>query len=1130
MPLNQNKVRVKTSSVHKWKLATCVAGVLAFNCHADAPKAEEPLGSYKAPYLKLERDPLEKDVYGGIDFWGEDRLNVPNYGECRNMLSNPSFEEGLRHYTFPPDIGTYQPGYEGKYSIDAKEGKFGRAALKIKTECPPGSFDCLQSFGHPVRNGASYTLSFYAKANKPGLRLEVAHIPANTYAKEQRPEASDSEFALSETWERLAIRIKSNSGGYAFALKSPDNVEGGAIWIDALQLEEGAEATEFVEKPASAALTTSAPGNFLAPGQKINAVLRLKTAGPNRKGTASVTAKDFFYNETRIGKFDFTTDSECGAEIELPLDAFAAGRKGVFILRSEIRLEDGTRSVDYSRLSVMDKMQGKHRNRSIFGYHQLVIPKHEAGLERWRDIGLGSTNYFFYNPHNPLLFSLLEKYGIEDVCALLRQHWDKSPEGASLTGNTISIQANGAADPNPEVLVKGMKFWDDVTPEREKAVEDAARRYAQYYRWRRNFAFHQEISNQMLSDGNYDALAKLLVACAKGVKAASKENKAFLEGGAANIMSGIALTDSLLSSCEKIAPGFKFDRFAVHAYGHPENEEFDDLLKRFLDVLDKHGYSDAPLYVNEGGYYSPFCIQEWGLTPYRPYLMDHYHLWGISYDMGWGERMSAALTARAWLLALKRQDRIRQFNMWRPFIYLDCDLTPMAAQKTANTLARLLGNASFKEEAVFAAKSKAYVFEDDDKTPIAAIWSYEDKVELGMKQAPMMEIRTDGGIAEALDIMENSFSVQPDQKTVELPLSPFPVFLKGKKGETAKLIEIVRGISVRGETPPPMHLTANVKDGKTLSLKVRNLLTKGFTGKLTIARQGESQGDYDIALSDREERSIDVKLRAPVSDSQVNMEKAAWTLESSDGRKFKEELALETLGVGKAKRTISLTGKLSDWDGIPYIPITNVKTKRKALGKDSGAGKGDDVRAKEFKARFKTAWDEKFFYLLVDVDDDKLFYGAPVTNSAQATDCDVLIAYFDTLRNGKDKNTLRVDSDDYYYVLMPRPKEGKALVYTQEACNQQLGLGVDAVKAKVFVPEVKTAFRERENGYFYEVAFPQWTLLPLQLKPGYVFGFGLFALDKDDEKDPGCALSLSYPPGSGCWRSAHCWPQAILQE
>ncbi len=1075
--------------------------------------AETP-GMYSAPYLQSNSEPTCQE--NGMDFWRDDRLRLAQPAGAPNLLNNPSFESGLRYYTFPCGIGSYIKGYENKYSVDRHVFRSGNSSLKIQTIAPPYPFDMLQSFGYPVKKSGVYTLSFYAKANRDGLNLAVTHIPVFAFAKEEQPETSNSEFALTKEWKRYSIRIKSNSTGYAFGFQVKKNIPEGAIWIDDVQFEENAECTDFVRPPISIELRTDAADNFLTPEQKIDARLEVTTDKASRSGTVRVVVRDFFYNVREVGDFRFTSDAAGNASIPLPLDRFFSGRKGVFVIRTETVLDGSDKkTVDFMRFSIMEDLNGIHRNKNIAGYHQLVVPNYEQAMKRWEKIGIGSTNYFYYNFHSKLLCDILKKYHIEETTTPLRQHWDVTlPGGATyLRNDTISIQPQGASDQNAKILVSGWREWETVTPEQEKQIEDAAEEFARYYDWHRNFSLDHEMKNRLLDNGNYDDFVKILIACARGVKRANPQNQAFLEGGAANVMGGIALTENLLTAARKVAPDFRFDRFAVHAYGHPENEDFDLLLTRYLEMLDRNGYGDAPLYVNEGGYFSPFCIPKWNLTPYRPLLMDHYQLWALSYDMGWGERISAALTVRAWLLGLKHQDRIKQFNMWRPFIYLDTQLTPMAIQKGANTLMRLLGNASFRKEVVFAAKTRAYVFETDDGVPIAAVWSFDDGMEHGEKEPLKIELDPGKMKMRVLDLMENEIVRSDNGSTLELAISPFPIFIVGEKGKLAGLENAVNRIRLKGpEEYPPIHVSTRLKSAGKILLEVSNLLTRQFFGTLSLSVGGKSV-TRSLVLGPLDRIEIEAALPQKTEAAEIRENSVSWKIVADSGRTYHSVVKLETFAVERRNDHFPLDGNPEKWNDLPWLPITGRTHPR------------DD---KVFDARFKTAWDDQFFYLLVEVTDSTLFSGAEIRNSAHVTDCDTLVVYFDTLCNGKEKNSLRVDSDDYYYAFLPRLEEHRTLVYAQEACNQQLSIGVDAVQPKTYVKEVKTFFRKTKDGYRYEIAFPQLTVLPMKLKVGSVFGFGLMLWDQDSPNGRAQRLNLAWPYGASCWRSAQFWPQAIL--
>ena len=48
------------------------------------------------------------EYYSGTDFWKIDRLCLPQYKLCRNLIPNPSFEAGLRYWNFK-NFGSFSP-------------------------------------------------------------------------------------------------------------------------------------------------------------------------------------------------------------------------------------------------------------------------------------------------------------------------------------------------------------------------------------------------------------------------------------------------------------------------------------------------------------------------------------------------------------------------------------------------------------------------------------------------------------------------------------------------------------------------------------------------------------------------------------------------------------------------------------------------------------------------------------------------------------------------------------------------------------------------------------------------------------------------------------------------------------
>lgn len=1065
-------------------------------------------------------------AYAGIDFQTSDRLDVPDYTECRNLLSNPSFEAGLRYYTFGPGIGSYEPGYEDKYTVDHTVGKFGKSSLRIKTLHPVMQFDMIRSFAYPVKNGADYTLSFYAKASSPGLGLDVVHTGDTILAKEIFPKGA-SNFRLTTDWKRYAIPFLSKSKGYAFSFQAPDNVEDGKIWIDGIQLEEGNQATDYVEKPVCAFLTTSAPDNFLTPEDKIDGILQLRTASPGRKGETKVSVRDFFYRDTDLGSFAFTTDDAGSAAIPLPLDKCLHGKKGVFVVRAETVLDGGRKNVDYFRFSVMDKMHGTHKNKGIFSFQSVMLPRCDAWLQRWEDIGLGSTNYMLYTPHDPRLFKLLEKHHIEFTGKQIEKHWGR-PEGE------ITIQPYGAGTNRDEkVLASGFHDWDKVTPEREKMIEQAAYEYAGHYSWIHDWYLQGEckLRFKVLRDEKNEDFARLLVAVAKGVKRASPENQAYLTGGASHLTFGLGETEDYLKAVEKVAPGFKFDRIAIHAYNDlPENPDIDAGTKAFLDMLKAHGYGDVPVYYNEGGYWTPYNIPEWGLTSYDSNSMDHYHLWNPSYDMGWGERISAAFSVRGWLAALKYADRVKQYNLWRPWIYLDCDLKPMAIQKAANTLARLLGNADFVKDIRFAPESRSYLFRDADGCPVAAVWGYNESVDRGLKAPPVAELKfAPGKTPRVIDLMEDVDSSAEKDGTVRISLGPFPVFLNGRPGETASMEAALNNavIADGSAVACPLEIRTDLTGSGLLDVVLRNQLSRNLVGiRLELdAPQGKIIRS-DLTIPGNRSCKVGVKLSEPIADNRLMTLHLPYFLKIGDNS-YRGDIDCSAFAVNRTFRPIKIDGDLSDWKDFPFIKMEN---RNNYVGKMGWIPReriqGEVGYPGDFEAEFKAAWDPDYLYLGVRVTDDKFVHEKyEIASSRWHDDC--LQLYLDTLNNGKDKSTQRMDEDDYNYDFFPEVSSGTMLVYRRFAPNMQLIGGLAAPKANTFDSTVKTAFRLTPDGYVYEIALPRNRIAPIRLQQGSVFGLGLYLPDRDDKNIKG-ALTLT-PSGTTCYLRPNLWPTVILR-
>ena len=258
---------------------------------------------------------------------------------------------------------------------------------------------------------------------------------------------------------------------------------------------------------------------------------------------------------------------------------------------------------------------------------------------------------------------------------------------------------------------------------------------------------------------------------------------------------GTAWVERYIQDAKRIDPTAHFDGAACHHYRNfPENPDLDSDIAAFLAMLDRNGCGSWPFYINEGGCYPPFNIPEESISPYVWNSANPWYFGPLSYHSGRSERISAAFSARNWLVALKYQSRVACMeDFMTPSRYTDIDFTSRFYEKIPNTLGRLLGNASFYRDIRFASYVRCYVFKDDTTgSPIAALWGYKETVDRWQESPPLYKFDFGGLDLKFIDLMENevAYPQDCDGRTI-IPLSPFPLFIKGMPGTEDQLCDAI---------------------------------------------------------------------------------------------------------------------------------------------------------------------------------------------------------------------------------------------------------------------------------------------------------------------------------------------------
>ena len=517
------------------------------------------------------------DTFAGINFWQSDRLHIPDYGKCRNLIQNPSFEAGLRYYAYPSVGGYLKTEFDQLALTDSQQSKFGHASLLMRafTNCSVS----LQTFAIPVSAGKKYTVSLYAKGDKPHLRLDLSGISGEWMVFPKMgscgPTAEWKRYSFSFTAPNNAISVEmSGSCG------GKEDRAFGNIWIDGLQVEEGDQATEYVEKPLSSILLTSDPDNFLSvDDKKIDARLKI-TAPANTTGKVTCGIEDFFYRKIWEQGFDFKTDAKGLAVVNLPIENLLG--KGLYVVRADYELSNGYKDTDYYRISRMEFLKNTHKNKDIFATYK-EWTRYSRGrdlLKRMRDVGFGSVNY---GPRN-----------------LNKEYFDGIAE--------YGVSFNDEEMLSGKPVIEGFRAIESVSPELEKKLEDACYEKAKAYPWVNSWNLCSELEHiALVKKNNFKDFAKLEIAFYKGVKRFDPNKKAYL-GGSCNMepQNGTYYVDKYL---EAVNGAVKFDGVTIHPYRTtPEHPDLDDDAAVFFAMLDKHGYKGAPVYWDEGIYYTCYNI------------------------------------------------------------------------------------------------------------------------------------------------------------------------------------------------------------------------------------------------------------------------------------------------------------------------------------------------------------------------------------------------------------------------------------------------------------------------------------------------------------------------------------------
>lgn len=1027
----------------------------------------------------------------GIDFWGHDRFCVPT-PTTRNMMPNPSFEQGLRFWTWWGGGGKYNPSEIPAYSISA-EAKYGNGALWIR---PGKGAQAMSSFLIPIIKGKAYTVSFYAKADKPTtFSLGIQGVKGSKF--NWMTAFQTTHKLATADWERKTFTFTADCAGVSLLLSSGQNV-----LIDGLQFEEGGTVTDFVAPAVEGFLATSDGDNSLSIGQPVNATFSLN-GKPDAKGQVHLQLFNYYREKPYDLNLKYSLDSTGSAKLELPFDARRLGT-GVFVMQADMQPKDGPAIRDYYRFSIMDFLENKHADKDVFG-SLCAAPRITRGDDLMRNYmrwGFGSTTYGWQTQDE---FDLYNKYRVASYL-------------------TISCDSANEED---RKFSNETKNWKEITPEIEKRVEEISYKVVKSHPWGTSWAWSTESEGSpIISAGRFDEWSKVQLAAKRGIKRANPNAIVLPDGGTSGFsrLRGYREMDGYLKATQGKA---KWDAMAVHPYGSPN--AIDGCTDMLNEIMAKYGYDKSThIDYTEGFNCTHTKIPEWGDDG----CYDNYQGGKPSYDFGWREYLHAAHAARIYLACLKGWPQVRSFNIWVSAPFMDQYLTPLALCKVPNTIGHLLPKPVFKADIAPAAGVKGFVFEDEQGRGVAAVWSVGAKVDEGLEKGPDMSVNFGRQVPEFIDLMGNVRPVAAKNGVVEIPLTPAPLFMRSAKGGAGQLATALNAADVLGTGSSVKVVVQPALDG-SIEASATNLTSKQLTGKLQV---GDNEFPFDIKAKGNFVSKLKEKVQ-PVT-GKLNTWRGDIVAKFANGHTDRAPWDMQYFFVPHAAKPLPLDPTSTDWEAVPAVKMTNFFGNVEP-GKETIKSSGPT----DLNSTFQLAWDKDNLYLRVSCVDDQFVVTEPerFKASVEKTAKQLYMhdgcveLYLDTAASGRSNPFKDYDENDYRYDFSygnDKAVDGPAVIYRLYEPYHQLAGGIEMPTKEGAAKGIKSQFHRDGNTYSYCIILPQRYIEPLKLEKGWLAGFGLYIHDKDKIEDqwPTKGRTLATAPGAHCDHRPDLWPIMILAE
>lgn len=1026
------------------------------------------------------------ETYGGVDFWKHDKLKMPNYNQSRNLVQNPGFEEGFKYWNFGP-LGVTVDMSQGEFfSISSEDPYSGNYCLKVrgdKRQDPPK----LASFAIPIEKNQTYTISFYAKAQKPvnlGLFVMYERWGGDLF--------NWGGVKVGTEWKRHSFSFKSKFSCVSFALGL--SRRDGVVWVDDIQFEKG-KMTDFVKRPVGICFITGIRGNLVKPVSGKNSYFRL-SGKPGAKYQLKYKVENIFNKVAAKGSVKVNLNSKGAGKVavnwvpKLP--------SGIYSIECGIYVGDKLVLRDFERVSIMKSATHAPTKYPVFFANNMTSrnANWQRSLARQKYYGIDTVLNFKiqdYSVDKNRFKKAVKAAGLYQVGALTSNGYDNPWRGKTLK------------EPRKDVTVA----------ELEKHGYKIAKMHSDIHAWKTINEPHT-LSNE----DDMKTMVEYVGALSRGAKKFNPKNLV-ITPDPSNMYpkAGIKYIDLFL----KYGGGKYCDIIGIHPYrGRPEEPDLDHDIAAMLRMLKRHNVK-KDVWFTEGIYHCNYVLPPYKLNSHRGCSSDHFRTGNFSYHIGWGEKIAFAYTMRSWIITLKYADRVKMSVDWvfGRFSVLDHELTPTVKAFAPNTLKHLLSMAEFKNDLGFGREVRGYMFEDDKKRPVAAIWTYNFLIDSGVEKGLKLDVEA---LPKDIEIMD-CFGA-PVQRAKTIAINSFPVFIRGKAGSLAKLNETFKNTRIISKNFKQTFMSVKSTGLTEREFSLRNMQPyRSISGRLKITVDGKPVLNKKIHVAGDGLWKKDFSIKGKKNKVQIAKIKAEFT--ASDNKNPEVfETSSESLAAMRASTPLKIDGNLADWPKGSMVqleprfksfrPYLSDQKKKKELQNKYPNGiawKGE----KDLSAKLYLAWDPQNLYIAFDVKDNKLETAKKLAGAWMG---DSIQLYFDCWADAKGKYTKGFDINDQVFDIWPNGNQ--AILRRAYAPEQQLGF----LKTGV-VEKAKTAFKKTAEGYIVEMAIPAKDIFPVKLFKGSFFGFAAIVNDRDvGFRHQGLVTT---PDGTEPYPNPHLYPTVVLK-